>query len=91
MIDLSGLEELVAVRGCSGDEAAIKDYILKYVADNQSDWKVQPRIVEGKGFQDAFILVFGNPTHSCFCPYGHHRIYGRIRQRSRKKWRSKNH
>ncbi|MCB9224088.1 MAG: M20/M25/M40 family metallo-hydrolase [Crocinitomicaceae bacterium] len=66
MIDLKGLKELVEVRGCSGDEGAIKDYILQYVKDNQTNWKVKPQIIEGKGFQDAFILVFGTPRTAVF-------------------------
>jgi putative aminopeptidase FrvX len=66
MIDLSGLEELVAVQGCSGDENGIKQYILDFVKANESNWSVKPKIVEGKGFQDAFILVFGKPTTAVF-------------------------
>lgn len=60
------LKELTEVRGASGDELAIKNFILKYIEDNKSSWKVQPKIVEGKGFQDAFILVFGEPTTAIF-------------------------
>lgn len=66
MIDLTGLEELVSVRGCSGDESHIKQYILNYINSNQSNWKVQPTIVEGNGFQDAFILIFGKPRTAVF-------------------------
>ncbi|UKN02201.1 aminopeptidase [Paracrocinitomix mangrovi] len=66
MIDLKGLEELVAVRSASGDEANIKNYILNYIKQNQANWKVQPQIIEGKGFQDAFILIFGKPTTAIF-------------------------
>jgi putative aminopeptidase FrvX len=60
------LQELIAVRGASGDEAIIKDFILNYVLDNQSNWKVIPEIFQGKGFQDALILVFGKPTTAIF-------------------------
>lgn len=60
------LQKLVEVQGASGDESAIKDYIIKYVKDNQKNWKAQPTIVEGKGFQDAFILIFGKPTTAIF-------------------------
>jgi putative aminopeptidase FrvX len=60
------LQELIAVRGASGDEALIKDFILNYVLENQSNWKVQPEIIHGKGFQDALILVFGKPTTAIF-------------------------
>jgi putative aminopeptidase FrvX len=60
------LQELIAVRGASGDEGQIKEFILKYVTENQSNWKVQPEIFHGKGFQDAMILVFGKPTTAIF-------------------------
>jgi putative aminopeptidase FrvX len=60
------LEKLVEVRGASGDEQAIKDYIISYVKEQQSNWKVQPTLIEGKGFQDAFILIFGEPTTAIF-------------------------
>jgi putative aminopeptidase FrvX len=60
------LQELIAIRGASGDETLIKDFILNYVLENQSNWKVQPEIIHGKGFQDALILVFGKPTTAIF-------------------------
>ncbi len=60
------LQELIAVRGASGDEGAIKDFILKYVEENQSKWAVKPEIFQGKGFQDALVLVFGKPTTAIF-------------------------
>jgi putative aminopeptidase FrvX len=60
------LEDLVAQRGASGDEAGIKSYIIDHIKKVQSTWKVQPTIIEGKGFQDAFILIFGKPTTAIF-------------------------
>lgn len=66
MIDLKGLEDLVAVRSASGNEGPIKEYILDYVKKNQDNWKVKPKIIEGKGFQDAMILIFGKPTTAIF-------------------------
>jgi len=61
------LQELVEVRGASGDEVAIKDFILKHIDSVKSEWDVQPQIFEGKGFQDSFILVFGDkPTTAIF-------------------------
>lgn len=66
MIDLEGLEELVEIRGASGNEGAIKQYILDYVGNNQSSWKTQPTIIEGEQFQDALILVFGQPRTAIF-------------------------
>jgi putative aminopeptidase FrvX len=60
------LQELIAVRGASGDEGLIKEFILNYIIENQSKWKVRPEIFHGKGFQDALILVFGKPTTAIF-------------------------
>jgi putative aminopeptidase FrvX len=61
------LKELVEVRGASGDEVTIKNFILKHIDSVKSDWAVQPQIFEGKGFQDSFILVFGDkPTTAIF-------------------------
>lgn len=66
MIDLKGLAELVSVRSASGDEGPVKNYILDFIRKEQKHWKVQPKIVEGRGFQDAMILVFGEPTTAVF-------------------------
>ncbi len=63
---MKDLEKLVSIRGASGDESKIKDYIIEYVKANQSNWLVQPQIIEGKGFQDAFLLIFGKPTTAIF-------------------------
>lgn len=60
------LKDLVAVRGASGDEAAIKNFILNYVEHEMEHWKVKPTIVHGENFQDALILVFGKPRTAIF-------------------------
>lgn len=60
------LQKLIAVRGASGDEGRIKEFILDYVLKNQSSWTVQPEIFHGTGFQDTLILVFGKPTTAIF-------------------------
>jgi len=60
------LKDLVEVRGTSGDEADIKDYLIEYIEANKKNWKVQPQIIEGEDFQDAFILVFGKPKTAIF-------------------------
>ena len=60
------LKELIEVQGVSGDESRIKDFILNYVKENASNWKSQPKIVEGEGFQDCLILVFGQPNTAIY-------------------------
>lgn len=60
------LEKLVEIRGASGDENLIKNYIIDYVKSHQSNWIKQPKIVQGQGFQDALILIFGEPRTAIF-------------------------
>lgn len=60
------LEELIAIRGASGDESAIRDHIIDYVNREKANWKTQPELFYGEGFQDALILVFGKPKTAIF-------------------------
>lgn len=60
------LEKLVEVRAASSDEGVMKDFLLKYIGENQGNWNCQPEIVQGKGFQDCLILVFGHPTTAIY-------------------------
>jgi putative aminopeptidase FrvX len=60
------LKELVEVRGASGDERGVRDFIINYVRKEQSNWKVQPQMIFGDEFQDTLMLVFGNPTTAIF-------------------------
>lgn len=60
------LRELCAIPGTSGDEAAVRDFILDYVARRKGDWKYQPEIFSGDGFQDNLILVFGKPRTAVY-------------------------
>ncbi len=60
------LKELVEVRGASGDERGVRDFIINYVRKEQSKWEVQPQMIFGDEFQDTLMLVFGNPTTAIF-------------------------
>ncbi|MDX2360201.1 MAG: aminopeptidase [Crocinitomicaceae bacterium] len=60
------LEELVEVRAAASDEGRMKEFVLEYVKSNSKNWTIQPQIVEGKGFQDSLILVFGKPTTAIY-------------------------
>ena len=59
-MNFSLLKKLTEIRGASGDESAIKQFLLTYIKDNKKNWAVEPKIVEGEGFQDTIILVFGD-------------------------------
>lgn len=60
------LEKLIKVRGASGDEGEIRDFLLNYIEENKSSWKSTPEVFSGEGFQDAIILVFGQPKTAIF-------------------------
>ncbi|MFK8037820.1 MAG: M20/M25/M40 family metallo-hydrolase [Crocinitomicaceae bacterium] len=66
-MNFSLLNALTAVRGASGDESRIKQFILNHVQQNKSNWVTEPKIIEGDGFQDTLTLVFGDePTTAIF-------------------------
>lgn len=60
------LKKLTEVRGASGDESRVKDFVLSYVTQNKHQWKVMPTIIEGDLFQDCVLLVFGKPTTAIY-------------------------
>jgi putative aminopeptidase FrvX len=60
------LKQLITVRGASGDESAIKSFILNHIESAKEEWTVQPEIIHGEEFQDAIILVFGKPKTAIF-------------------------
>lgn len=68
-LDFSILEKLVEVRGASSDEERIKAYVLGFVLEQMSTWKVQPKILDGEEFQDQLVLVFGQPKTAIFAHY----------------------
>lgn len=55
------LRDLIQVQSPSGEEGAMKSFILDYVKSASKTWKVKPLIVEGEEFQDCIILIFGKP------------------------------
>ena len=60
------LEQLCQVHAPSGNETALKEYILTYVQQHQQDWQHQPKIIQGEAFQDCLLLVFGKPRTAVF-------------------------
>ncbi len=60
-MDLELLNNLTSIHSPSGEEFRMKEFILDYVRENQSKWKIQPLIIEEPQFGDGFALVFGEP------------------------------
>jgi putative aminopeptidase FrvX len=60
------LEKLITIQGVSGDESRIKTFIKDYVLEHSKNWKCKPILVEGRGFQDTLILIFGKPRTAIY-------------------------
>lgn len=60
------LKELIKVHAPSGDEGPMKEFILNYVEENKSNWKVQPTLVTTHEMQDCIMLKFGTPRTAIF-------------------------
>jgi putative aminopeptidase FrvX len=65
-MDLSLLKTMCAIHSPSGNEVAMKDFLLDYIKTNQKKWKHKPKVIHGKGFQDNIMLVFGKPRTAIF-------------------------
>ncbi len=57
---------MCAIHSPSGNEVAMKDFLLEYIKKEQKNWKHKPKVIHGKGFQDNIILVFGKPRTAIF-------------------------
>ena len=60
------LQQMCEVHAPSGEEFAMTEFLLNYISENQKDWKGQPTLHYGKGFQDNIIMVFGTPKTAIF-------------------------
>ena len=60
------LKQLCKIHAPAGSEAPLTDFVLNYIQANKKDWKVQPKIFHGDGFQDCIVLVFGKPKTAIF-------------------------
>ncbi len=60
------LQQLCSIPGTSGHEAAVRDFLLRYIQREKKNWKVKPEIFKGNAFQDCIILKFGKPRTAIF-------------------------
>jgi putative aminopeptidase FrvX len=60
------LQELISIQGLASDETRIKTFVKEYVLKHSSKWKTKPQIIDGLGFQDALIPVFGEPRTAVY-------------------------
>ncbi|MCV9388569.1 M20/M25/M40 family metallo-hydrolase [Reichenbachiella ulvae] len=64
--DLALLQALCGVFAPSGNEVAMKDFLIEYVEKKSAQWKVRPDLIHGTAFQDCLILKFGKPRTAVF-------------------------
>jgi len=60
------LKQLCEIHAPAGSEYKMTEFLLNYINSNMKNWKVQPEIISGDGFQDNIMLVFGKPTTAIF-------------------------
>ena len=64
--NLDLLKQLCMIHATSGNETAMKQFLLDYVEKHQHQWKTQPIIHQNKALQDNLILEFGKPRTAVF-------------------------
>ncbi|GAB3197943.1 putative aminopeptidase FrvX [Pontibacter aydingkolensis] len=60
------LEQLCRIHAPSGNEKNLSEFLLNYIEQHKVQWKVQPTVISGEGFQDCILLIFGEPRTAIF-------------------------
>ncbi len=60
------LKEMCQIHAPAGHEVAMTEFLHAYIKKEKKNWKVQPKIFSGEGFQDCIVLVFGKPRTAIF-------------------------
>ena len=65
-LDTQLLKQLCTLHAPSGQEVAVKDFLLQFIKNESKNWEHKPQIIHGEGFQDCLILKFGKPRTAIF-------------------------
>lgn len=60
------LKTMCAIQAPSGNEVAMKDFLLDYIRKHKKNWKHKPKVYHGDDLQDCIVLVFGKPRTAIF-------------------------
>ena len=60
------LKDLCNVHAPSGNEEAMTKFLLTYINEHKSQWKIAPEIYSGDLFQNCIVLKFGEPRTAVF-------------------------
>ena len=60
------LRQLCEVHAPSGEEVALRDFLIAHIKKEMKNWKHKPQLIFGDGLQDCLILKFGKPRTGIF-------------------------
>ena len=60
------LKQLCSIHAPSGNEKKLTQFLLNHIEEYKVQWKRQPVILFGEGFQDCILLIFGKPRTAIF-------------------------
>lgn len=60
------LKQLCSIHAPSGNEKKLTDFLLNYIEQQKVQWRQQPVVLYGEGFQDCILLIFGKPRTAVF-------------------------
>lgn len=60
------LKTLCQIHAPSGNEVALREFLLAYIKKESANWKVKPEVIIGEEFQDSVLLKFGEPRTAIF-------------------------
>jgi putative aminopeptidase FrvX len=66
IINTKLLKQLCEVHAPSGEEIAVRDFLIAHVKKEMKNWKHKPQLIYGEVFQDCLILRFGKPRTAVF-------------------------
>jgi putative aminopeptidase FrvX len=66
VLDVNLLKNLCHIHAPSGEEGALKEFLINYVKKGKKNWKHKPELIHGEEFQDCLILKFGKPRTAIF-------------------------
>nr|MBI1229319.1 aminopeptidase [Cytophagales bacterium] len=66
MPDLKLLQDILAIPSVSGSESHFSGFLVDYVLQRRSKWKVTPELFFGEALQDNIVLAFGVPRTAIF-------------------------
>ena len=65
-IDSKLLKQLCSIHAPSGEERAMRDFLIAYIKKASIGWKTKPQLIFGEEIQDCLIVKFGKPRTAIF-------------------------